>query len=136
MSITYHIWHNGQDHGPYTHAEMAGMLSRGEMVGIQWRRSGDTQYRGHTELAAELEPTPEKTLEMSLPRRAEPKGDSFWGELGTALGALAICIGIAIVFFEPSVGGALIGAGLGLVSFSTLLRIHAKLALIAHRLQR
>lgn len=129
--MTYHLWHSGTDTGPFTRTVIEDRHKRGELVGILWRRSGDTQYRPFEDLAAELETiTPEHLV------GSEPSGKSKLGMVAGGLGGLSAAVGIPCLLISPIFGAALIGAGLGLLGIGTLFDIHAKLALIAHRLQR
>lgn len=120
------------------------MQTRGEIQGVLWRRSGESHYKPHAELAADLgDSPPEQVSAPGLYSRShisagakEPSGDSFLGEMGSAIGACGAVVGCVIVLPAPSVGVPLIGAGLSVVAVAMLARIHAKLALVAHRLRR
>lgn len=148
--MTYHLWHNGNDSGPYTSDEIVSRHKRGELIGIFWRRTGDSTYRPHTELAAELEP-PSEELPKAAPdasdshleylgRRVsfgpEPSGVSVFGELASGGGGCIAGVGIIALVVSPILAASMVGGGLGLVAIGSLASMNAKLALIAHRLRR
>ena len=132
--MTYHLWSNGADTGPFTRNEIEERNKRGELVGIFWRRTGDTQYRPFDELSSELNPSSEVT--PGVDPDPEPSGSSSLGMLTGALGGIAAMAGLLGLLFNVALGAALIGGGLGLLGLGTLFDIQAKLALIAHRVKR
>jgi hypothetical protein len=147
--MTYHLWHNGTDTGPYTREEIAKRHARGELVGVLWRRTGDTQFHPHTELGESLSPPAPNAedspamdaalldrLETCQSSDPEPSGFSAWGMTLSAVGGCLCIFGIIAALVGASLAGLTIEAGLTLVVVGTLLGIRSKLDLIAHRLRR
>jgi hypothetical protein len=148
--MTYHLWHNGTDTGPYTHGEIAKRHARGELIGVLWRRTGDATYCPHTELSEELDPAsedrhqsasepPDRHIEYNGRRGSsspEPSGVSLFGELASGGGGCIAGVGILALIVNPTLAASMVGGGLALVAIGSLASMNAKLALIAHRLRR
>lgn len=177
MSETYHLWSNGADQGPITREELIAKHRRGELEGVFWRRTGDTNYQPHTELADELDPPADASTtkrdvlhalssdrmdspkgpdakhgsrltsagftaspkalgrDAMQPNWTPPDGESTFGSLLTALGILLVIGGVLIAFGGEVAGAACAGLGATLLVIGILLRIHAKLELIAFLLR-
>lgn len=132
--MTYKLWANGAEHGPYTRDEIQGQYERGELVGVLWRRVGQSQYQPHTELETELASLPPIPAE-EIRRDPEPSGESTGGQIAIACGVLIFVLALAGALALP-VSGAFTGVGILLIMLGYLAQIHAKLRLIAHRLRR
>lgn len=130
--MTYKLWHNGAEYGPLTQNEVRDRYQRGELVGVLWRRVGQTQYQPHTELEAELA---EPVAPPGAVREPEPSGDSVGGQIAIVCGVLLFVIALAGAIAIPLLA-TLSGAGLVAIVVGYLAQIHAKLELIAHRLRR
>jgi hypothetical protein len=139
--MTYKLWHDGNEHGPYTRDEIAERHQRGELVGILWRRIGETRFRPHTDLDEELAPPSEFQPVVAEGTRRHSAGGRRVGLCLSATigfcGAGLLFIGGVLATLSGSIlGGAMMGSSLVFGLIAMVVQIHEVLQVIAQRLDR
>lgn len=150
--MTYHLWSAGQEHGPYTLAQLVARRDTGQWPEDgYWRRETQTEWQPlpalETErlaadavstraaadaLAAEAKVGPTEIVER------EPSGQSIFGILFHTLAIMVFSVSVLFLFNDDTRMGGLTGIGLsvGLMAIGTFFHIYAVLWLIAHRLRK
>lgn len=153
--MTYHLWSAGQEHGPYTLAQLVARRDEGHWPeGAYWRRHDDESWQPVTAIDAE------RIADSLRQKRAEDQAAALsdqsnrpadrgwdmatWSVFGAILFAIGFCGAIFLIFAafgsSDKIEGiviALAAALSGLVGvMGILFQLNTKLAVIAHRLRK
>lgn len=150
--MTYHLWSAGNEHGPYTLAQLLARRDSGQWPEDgYWRRETQTDWQPLPALEVERQAAAnvaERTAVVAALADAkvgpteinepEPRGQSVLGTIFTGLAMLVFSVSLIFFFGGETVvyGFAGIGISVGLMALGTFFHIYAVLWLIAHRLKK
>jgi hypothetical protein len=149
--MSYFLWHNGNEHGPYRLSELVQRRDSGQWPeGALWRRHGQANWSELVELDREaatvdwvdrrVADTRNQPPAADEPDEPKPSGNSILGTALHIISGIMACMAVLAFFVaghnDQTVAATLLAGALVLVALGTFFHIHAVLRLIAYRLRR